>query len=862
MHCVSASQFRAVWRSLVVLYCFAYLGCAKPPDMTQSTEQAADETTSTSLADNTVAADAVTKPPVANQRQTGRPDTSIRPKIDSDLLKVYNRVNTYSDTTKLQLTYRFADGRNESETTIVKSKFAKPNRLQLEVSSADNRVTVFSDGKTMRARIYDPVTRDFEGQTVVVDAPEKLTVSDLYKITELLDPLSPQEMLSALLGTPTGLDMTPLGILLNEGGLVDLLGKHEQTPVSYQGEARQTAGRGIPREVYAVRQATTPDGTYQFWIDKNSGMLRRITFPSSTTNLPPGIRQIDLVADIESVSTSLQESDFVTTADPQLQEVSHFVMPPLPPPTDQIGKQLGRLQFADADNEPVLVTNNDEQISVVTWFHNHPASQMVIGQLESLRHRVEDDRVRFFHALVEQGTASTSAASTVAEWSLAKPPIFDTQAIGLEKLAIEQAPTTVVLGANNTLHYFGVGANPNVGNEVAVVIERLLAGQNVAEDVLQRNAEAQKAYRRHLASARAGGDGWVEDLGTELPKRTQPRQLRMSEAWSCNDLAEPGNMLIVPGKEKLLLIVDGWNHLAVVSTSGELKKRFPLELPSDAGITLLRAGKDKRDRGLIAATTRGGRRAFVFDFGGKMLMQYPQYVDGRAVIGDVGFGDLDADKDPELITAWQGSQGIHGVGLDGTQRWTNRVASGIVSLGLVPNKRGANSVFVTGEQGRPYLIGGDGRTEREISMGPATIHQLVGWPGSARGYDAIVNDDELPKGLARYLGISAAGGGAVTGIGITEAWQPIWKYPLPSGLYRHQIDWPQSMDLPNIGPTWLIPGADGSVHFVGADGKFTDSFYTGEHLRGIAGLRLDDRLLLILATDGKLTAHEIEVPSK
>ena len=847
---------------LCALCCVVYLGCAKPPDMTNSTDGGSDASTASTSLEKNVGTNSLAKPPVANQRSTNEPHTAARPAIDSDLLKVYARATAYSDTTTMRLTYRFADGREESETTVVKTRYAKPNRLHLDVSSADNRVTVMSDGKTMRARIYDPLTRDFEGQTVVVDSPDVLTVSDLYKITELLDPLAPEEMLSALLGTPTGLDMTPLGILLDEGGLVDLLSKYELTVMTDNARDRPANG-GIVETINEVRVATTPDGTYRFWIDKNSGLLRRIEFPPSTTNLPPGIRQIELIAEIENERTSVSNADFVASADEQLQEVRHFVMPPLPPPTDRIGQALGRLQFANSTDQPVSIDNNSEQISVVTWFHNHPSSQMVVGQLESLRHRVEDDRVRFFNVLVEQDSESSGQpnATSVADWSLAKPPVYDTQAMGLKKLLIKQAPTTIVLGGENTLHYFGVGANPNLGNEVAVVIERLLAGQNVAEGVLQRNAEAQKAYRRHLASARAGGDGWVEELDTELHERSQPQRLKIADAWTCEDLAEPGNLLIVPGKQKLLLVVDGWNHLAVVTTNGELKKRFPLELPSDAGITLLRAGKDKRDRGLIAATTRGGRRAFVFDFGGKLLMQYPRLPDPRSVIGDVGFGDLDGDKDPELVVAWQGNQGVHGVGLNGNHRWTNGVASGIASLGLVANK-GANSVFVTGEEGRPYLINGDGRTEREISLGPATIHQLVAWPGSARGFHAIVADSDLPKNSASFLGISSIGGGGVTAVGITESWQPIWKYPLPPGIYRHQVDWPQSIDLPNIGPTWLVPGADGSVHFVGADGKFTDTFYTGEHIRGIAGLNLNNRLLLILAKDGKLSGFEIEVPDE
>ena len=163
----------------------------------------------------------------------------------------------------------------------------------------------------MHSRIYDPLTRNFDGQTVVSNSPSSLTVSDLYKVTELLDPLAPQEMISALLGAPTGLDMTPLGILLNEGGLVDLLGAYELVEADPT-DTPSPAHAAIPETVYEIRKATTPDGDYRFWLDKHTGLLRRIAFPPTTVNVPPGIQQIELVAEIEDVKTSVQEADFVS----------------------------------------------------------------------------------------------------------------------------------------------------------------------------------------------------------------------------------------------------------------------------------------------------------------------------------------------------------------------------------------------------------------------------------------------------------------------------------------------------------------------------------------------------------------------
>ena len=838
---VACDSNDATLLALAVTICLAMIlvGCAKPPP-TPTPNQTTTQSGST---------DNATSVQVAGDTQTASP-----------LLKRYDQIERYADTTTMELTYHFTDGRKESETTTIQTAFAKPNLLQLAVSSEDNRVTVNGDGASMHARIFDPLTRDFDQQVVRIEAPEKINISSLYKITELLDPLVPNEMLSAFLGAPTGLDMTPLGILLNEGGLVELLKNY---PLQSHGDAMLETKEGATD--CEVQSASTAEGEYRFWIDKSSGLLRQILFPASVANLPPGIERIVLVARIEQPRTSVTDKELADgeTEKTNLQEVSHFVLPPLPLATDLLNKEITTLQFRDADGKKIRAPTGKDQISVLTWFYNHPSNRQVIDQLEAIRQRSKQERVQFFQVYVNPNTDPSMGLKALDNWNISKPPVFDPNAEGLNKLGVKQAPTTVIL-RGNTLHYYQVGANPNVGNQVAATIERLLAGQNVGEETLLQAQQLVASYKRQLGLAKGvakDGDGWVEQVEAELPAKSEAKKLKLVPAWTNTEITEPGNLLVVPGKNKLLLVVDGWNQLVSMDGEGNLKRRIPLELPSDAGITLLRAGKGKRDKGLIAAATRGGRRTFVFDFGGKLVMQYPRVADGQALVRDIAFGDLDGDKDPELFVAWQGNFGVHGVALTGKQQWINKVTSGIVSLGIAGPKN-KKSVLVAGELGRPYLVDGAGRTEREISLGPVTIHQIAAWPGTARGFDPLVSPDSatLPEKSATYCGISTTPAGDMTAIGIDKNWRGLWEYPLPRGVYRHQIDWPQSIDLPDVGPTWLVPGANGTIHFVAANGQFTDSFATGKHLRGIAGLNSNDKPLIIIATDGELTAYEIEVP--
>ena len=157
-----------------------------------------------------------------------------------------------------------------------------------------------------------------------------------------------------------------------------------------------------------------------------------------------------------------------------------------------------------------------------------------------------------------------------------------------------------------------------------------------------------------------------------------------------------------------------------------------------------------------------------------------------------------------------------------------------------------------------FMLDEAGRTLREVQL-PQVVHQLASWPGHASGFETILNRDlKLPgKDGAWYLGVTSSSYEGRMLAGISRDWNVIWSHSMPRGVYRHQIDFIQTVSIPEIGPTWLVAGPDGSIHFVSADGKFRDQMYVGDHLRGIAATTLDDKSTLVLATDGRIQAFEV-----
>jgi hypothetical protein len=112
---------------------------------------------------------------------------------------------------------------------------------------------------------------------------------------------------------------------------------------------------------------------------------------------------------------------------------------------------------------------------------------------------------------------------------------------------------------------------------------------------------------------------------------------------------------------------------------------------------------------------------------------------------------------------------------------------------------------------------------------------------------------------AQFLAISSNPQREVFAVGITGSLKEAWNYPLPSGVHQKPIEPVTSSNLlPGRQGEWWLAGPDGSVHVISEDGEFHDSFHTGAALTGLAATKLNDRPVLLIASDAGVTAWAIE----
>ena len=824
-----------LWQATLFALALGFGGCAKPP-----AESAPGVQKSPGAHEQVVS---VVEPAPRLDRASANPGVA----------HTYRQTSDYSDKAVITLSYQIDDGRVENAVTTLKSTFSRPNHIRLELASEDNQVHIVSNGRQLAARIIDPTTNNFDGQHVIKPAPSSLSVDDLYAAAELVDPQHPEGMLSALLGSPVGLDQTPLSLALGQSRLADVLDQaHSVTTETGRVDSATLAG-------CSLLKAMLEEGEYLIWVDAQTNLIRRMEFPPADQQLPSGVTRIQLTIDFQDVSVAPADDQTFQVDDSWGEHrVRHFVLPPLEDVSDLLGESIPNFSMANLLGQPVMFNGQAQETTVLVWFHDHPASRFVLERLAALRES-NRTRPRVFGVCVDQ---RADPAALLRNWNVSLDCLKDPQLVGRDILKVAEAPTTLILDNRNRLHYFEVGANPNIVDDVNAALAGVAAGENVGALIRQQSHLATQAYQDLLAAAKTEHSGGPLDLPEQkLPKATSPQKLTLRQVWSNTQIQDPGNMLVLPGRHQRILVVDGWNQIALLKANGELERRVRLDLPADEGVSFVRAGKDQQDRPLVACASRGARSAFVFDLSGDVVLRHPSDPSHTEdAIGDVLLADIDRDGRPELIVGWQGDGGLECVDLRGRRLWSNRAVSGIGAVSQAADSD-RPALLCAGQSGLVALVDGSGRTLREMTVGSIGIHQIVAWPGRARGFEAILHNFQVPAQVrqAPYCGFGLSVSGKVVALGISSQFQTSWRRSLSPGIFRHQIDSPQTIDLPDIGPTWLLPGPDGSVQFVSIDGQFRDGFQTGAHLGGISSMQTDAETVLLLATDALVTGYGVTV---
>lgn len=800
--------------------------------------------------------------------QPSPPDGQTAPRASADdvlqrMLAAYKDAAGYRDRGVVRLSYR-EEGTVEDDEAPLSVAFQRPNRIRLEAY----QLTMTSDGEQLKARIRDEATQDLDNQLLVREASGQLTLSQLYA-----DPVVDDVLRGGLGRYPVQLEL-----LLSDEPLSGFQGDDVE---------RQLLEDETLREHPCHRlRVTTAEGSFLLWIDRDTSVLRRLEFPTrqleESMQATGSIDQVRLVADFVGAELNPEFSSgvFELAAPADARRVSTFLLPPEPLLTNLYGRRPSPFSFTQLDGTQLQQRELQGDVTVLVWFTMHPTCQATLQQLHSVREKLSEredslkQNVRFLAVSTEPSTVSNQRLrDQLRQWNVDLPLVRDLEAFGRDVFAIPGAPTTVVLDALGNVQMFEAGTNPELAEQLPIVLQRLVEGEDLAAQLLASFRVEQENYERLLEAGGATDVAVLEVPKTPLRPASQPERLALEKLWTNTDFQAAGNLLVVEGASTAprILALDGFQTVVELDGSGQSTARRKLDVPEGTAVTYLRSAVGKDGRRLYAASSLRAPQVHVFDQDWKMVFRYPSAEEQHPGIHDTRLADLDGEGGLELYVGFWGVVGIHAVDAEGRRQWSNRAATNVLTLALTPqNEVGWHKLLASSDLGPLTRINQFGRHDPPIHVGNRAIHHIYSTapqspPGDDGGSAASAGSANIGgaaggSGGATYCGLSYQGPGQMLALGLSEDFSELWNYPLPAGTYETEVQFVQSARLPGERPGWVFAGPDGSVHLVSSDGELHDNFATGKPVTGLAALDGPQGPTLLIASPEGLTAWRITLP--
>ena len=752
------------------------------------------------------------------------------------MVAAYQNASSYADTGTVRLLADSPDGKID-DTAKFALTMVRPNKIRMEVYQA----MVVCDGQQLHAAI-----EDLPGQVLVKEAPEKLTMRSVYTDRVLAATMSrgfagasPQLMLM--------LADDPLKVLQQDAQEIIL------------GEPGNIEGRPYHR-VEIMR----PDGRAVFWIDQHSYALRRIVFP--TTEL---LRMLAREGEVHSVSlvADMHNAQLNTTIGPEAfrfevpaaAELVKFFVPPHP--AQLLGKKVPAFKFVDLAGNQVTPASLAGKIAVLdfwaTWCTPCRASLPILSKVR--QQYVDNGGVTMFAVSVDQPEVENKTLQdTFTELGVQVPMLRDMERNASTIFNTTGIPATFILDAAGVVQDYEIGGNPQLATVLPEKLDKLLAGQNIFQEPLAAYQKELEEYERSLDAPpeeQTPGEG-AQDTTIEVPEakiaqRTEPKTFRLSPLWNCTELTSPGNVLAVSSADgrPRLLVVDNWKSGAEIGPDGKLVANHQPAIDPREAMSNLRTAAGSDGRRYFAATSFAQQRYHLFDQDFKLLGSYPQDAleNPHPGIADVMLGDLEGDGRIKAYVAYRDVVGVKAVSLTGELLWSNRAVIDVSQMAIGgPDAQGSRQLLCTNNSGGLAVVDAKGMRLEDIMVTWRFLHRISA---------ADLTGDGQPE----WCGMAVAGPGKNVAVGLNLKGEELWNYPLPDGVHRQPIELITPGQLSASVPgQWLLPGADGSIHILGADGRPLDQFNYGVELHGLATARFNGQPVLIVSSANGVEALRVE----
>jgi len=758
------------------------------------------------------------------------------------MANAYKAATSYSDKGHIQKRYTEGNELYDKPIHDFSVVMVRPNKIRLQCYEG----VMTSDGKQLAA-----VVKGLDEQVVVDKAPEQLTYNAVHRNGDTIWMQVLTEQIAG--GSPQ------LALLFADDALAGFLAGG-QPPVLDRGEKID----GHP--CYRVK-IVRPDGDLILAIDEQSHVLRRIELPMNELRKhldPEGVKK-GLKVTSEFVDAQLNadipDATFAIRLPEGAQPVRHFVdmaRPKLPP---MLGKPLANTTLVGLDGKEFDTESLKGKLVILDfWGVACPPCIESLPMLNTVYQKYKDnDQVRILAVSIDQADQTNDDLTAFFKKMNVEVPIVRLKKLEdlMDNFGVDGIPVMVILDAENVVQEIKLGKDDRLARTLPEKIDQVRAGKNLYQEMLASYKAQVAEYEQTLRDA-SPESGASEDGQVPPAEKSEPQRLKLAKLWTSADLKGAGNLTFIPAsgeKPAKLLAFDGWRAVVELDLAGKVLARHELALGEEEACCYLRTAVDGKGKRYYVTFAAGLLRLHLFDEDWKLLWHHPE--GQHEGLGEVRMADLDGKGDLSIVVAYFGKAGVHGVSIAGERVWTNRMLEQAGSLALAPSFQGKpGSIVATNAQGSLVALDSKGTTtgEFQIGLSPARPQgRLMRYVASAD-----LNNDGQPE----YLGLAITAAQSDIAVGINSVGSEIWSRRMPVGRNPAPVESAVSGRLPGMKQDcWVLPGANGSIQFVAADGTLIDEFNYGTHLAGVALVPSGDKtLLLVSGTKGEeseLTAWQV-----
>ncbi|MEI8372532.1 MAG: TlpA disulfide reductase family protein [Planctomycetota bacterium] len=777
----------------------------------------------------------------ADAKASGSPVSSVPLTAQGVLEKMaatYKNASSYEDFGTLE--FRTDPTQERSDTRVNFSvALQRPNKLRVEFFNG----MVICDGKQWCARC-----ELVPGQAVLREAPPKLS----------LDILRADDLLYSALNGGGQVPSPQFQLLLEDNPIKNLLNGSQDVTLD-------EPGRLGDFECYRVR-VNLPEGSQYFWIDQKTFALRQFVVPIANGPQPTeegkpskplwlvfNLERARLGGDIDPKAFQFDIADGVKKTRALVQAG----------PYELLGQKLPEFKFVDLQGKPWSSQSLAGKAAVIHfWRTDATEGEPMIPMIEQLYAKYKDnDKVAVLAVSLDPpDTPAKTLEDAEKQLKMTVPLLRDNGMEARERLKIVGPPTTLFIDAKGVLQDCNSDFSQVAAAAAPRKLERLLAGEDLAKQAIEEFQQRSKEIERGV-DMQFSGEALTTTVqqvkATPAATKSEPKKFLLKSRWKCTAVHPAGNILVTQeiGGSPRIFVIDGFRSVSELGADGKLVANYKSKITKDEFFINLRSAVGRDGKRYFATFAPTEQRFHLFDEKFNPVLSYPaDALENRhAGIGDVELGDLNGDGVLNAFVGFAGTVGVKCVSLQGTLIWSCRNSLFNVSR-VLPGP-------ADGQGHRELYCVSDGNSLAMLDA-KGQLRDAAKIPG--RGIlRSFLHADLTGNGQESWCGVAFAPdsqqtSGQFTAMGISPSGEVQWKYALPAGTQQSVESVVVGRLLPGTARQWLLPGSDGSIHILAADGAPIDRFNYGEQVSGLATVEIEGKPALLISSANGVEALRVE----